>query len=88
MAKEPKVNPQSQAKEKAKKPERPFRATNLMKIAMSKKLPVEIRLMSGEVIKDAVVLDIDVYEITVMVEGKLRIIWKHAIESMFLEEKA
>jgi len=73
--------PQGQSPKPGKKKD-PLRPILLMQSALEKKTPVDIKLISGEVIKDAIILHIEVYEITILHEGKIEILWKHAIERM------
>ena len=73
---------QQQQPAKPSKKKDPLRPILLMQSALEKKTPVDIKLMSGEVIKDAIILHIEVYEITILHEGKIEILWKHAIERM------
>ena len=73
--------PQGQSPKPDKKKD-PLRPIQLMQSALEKKTPVDIKLISGEVIKDAIILHIEVYEITILHEGKIEILWKHAIERM------
>ncbi len=77
--------PQPQKPSKKKDPLRPMA---LMQAALEKKSPVEIKLISGEVIKNAILLHIEVYEITLMHEGNIVILWKHAIEKMTLKPQS
>lgn len=67
---------------KPSKKKDPLRPILLMQSALEKKTPVDIKLISGEVIKDAIILHIEVYEITILHEGNIVILWKHAIEKM------
>ncbi|MCW1311758.1 MAG: hypothetical protein QXJ93_02810 [Candidatus Rehaiarchaeum fermentans] len=54
---------------------------------MEKKTPVDIKLISGEIIKDAIILYIEVYEIAIMHNGNIEVLWKHAMQSVTLKPK-
>jgi len=81
MAQEKGKQSQGQSPKPSKKKD-PLRPILLMQSALEKKTPVDIKLMSGEVMKDAIILHIEVYEITILHEGNIVILWKHAIEKM------
>ena len=86
MVKKQQVQSQQISQPTSKKKD-PLRPANLLQSALEKKTPVDIKLISGEIIKDAIILYIEVYEIAIMHNGNIEVLWKHAMQSVTLKPK-
>ena len=64
------------------KPKSPLRASQLLENAIEKRIAVNIQTMTGQVIEKAIPLNVERYEITFLYQGKLLVLYKHAIHSL------
>lgn len=64
------------------RPISPLRAAKLIQNAIEKRTPLNIKMITGETIENAIPLHIEKYEITFLHEGKILVVWKHAIHSI------
>ncbi|MEM3290826.1 MAG: hypothetical protein QW046_04850 [Candidatus Micrarchaeaceae archaeon] len=59
-----------------------LRASQLLEIAIEERIAVNIQTMTGQVIEKAIPLNVERYEITFLYQGKLLVLYKHAIHSL------
>ncbi|MEM3260198.1 MAG: hypothetical protein QW533_07435 [Thermoplasmata archaeon] len=61
------------------KPKSPLRASQLLENAIEKRIAVNIQTMTGQTIEKAIPLRAEKYEITFLYQGKILVLYKHAI---------